>query len=413
MTHTHDHVAALVEHAALAVHGDEELRLYERVHHFELFLAGVARYVQVGAALVDDLRALGEELVNNAGDRRLVAGNGARGDDDAVTRADVHLLMLGKRHAVERGHALALAAGGEDDELIARHGADALHVHKNAVRHLHIAELHTELHHVFHAPPRDADLALVLDGEIDDLPDAVHVRGERRYDDALVAVLEELVEAVVHLALGERVAGALHVRGVHEQREHALAPQLAEAREIGHLALQGRDVDLEVAGLDNGADRRFDRKRHGIGDRVVHVDELHLEAPGGDRLARLNGDDLRFIEQATLLQLELHEPRGQARRIDGRVDPVHHIRQRADVVLVAVREKHTADAALVLHKIAHVGNDNIHAVHIVVREAHAAVHDYDVPAVLIRREVLADLVETAKGNDLQFLCHKIIVTPVR
>jgi len=83
------------------------------------------------------------------------------------------------------------------------------------------------------------------------------------------------------------------------------------------------------------------------------------------------------------------------------------------MVLVAVREKHAADAALVLHKIAHVGNDNIHAVHIVVREAHAAVHDYDVPAVLVRREVLADLVETAKGNDLQFLCHKIIVTPVR
>ena len=142
------------------------------------------------------------------------------------------------------------------------------------------------------------------------------------------------------------------------------------------------------------------------------MDELHLEAPGADRLARLDGNDLRLIEQTALLQLKLHKSRGQACRIDGRVDAVHHIRQSADVVLVAVREEYAPDAALVLHKIAHIGNDNIHAVHIVVREAHAAVHDNDIPAVLVRREVLADLVETAKGNDLQFLCHRKINTPV-
>ena len=39
--------------------------------------------------------------------------------------------------------------------------------------------------------------------------------------------------------------------------------------------------------------------------------------------------------------------------------------------------------------------------------------DLRIRELLERREVLADLVETAKGNDLQFLCHKIIVTPVR
>ena len=57
-----------MEHAALAVNRDKELRLYQRVHHFELFLAGVARYVQVGAALVDNLHALGEQLVDDAGE---------------------------------------------------------------------------------------------------------------------------------------------------------------------------------------------------------------------------------------------------------------------------------------------------------------------------------------------------------
>ena len=42
----------------------------------------------------------------------------------------------------------------------------------------------------------------------------------------------------------------------------------------------GRGVDLEVAGHDNGADRRMDGKGDGVGNGVVHMDELHLEAAG-------------------------------------------------------------------------------------------------------------------------------------
>jgi len=40
-----------------------------------------------------------------------------------------------------------------------------------------------------------------------------------------------------------------------------------------------------------------------------------------------------------------------------------------------------------------------------IREAHAAVDDDDLAAVLIDGHVLADLVETAKRNDFQFFCH--------
>ena len=214
VTHTHDHVAALVEHAALAVHGDEELRLYERVHHFELFLAGVARYVQIGAALVDDLRALGEELVNNAGDRRLVAGNGARGDDDAIARADVHLLMLGKRHAVERGHALALAAGGDYDGPVLRLALYLVELHQHAFRDVHVAKLDGYLYHVLHTPARHCHLALILRRDVHDLLDALNV-GRKGCDDyAFLAALEELVELFRDLALGFGVAGLFDVRRV-------------------------------------------------------------------------------------------------------------------------------------------------------------------------------------------------------
>lgn len=65
----------------------------------------------------------------------------------------------------------------------------------------------------------------------------------------------------------------------------------------------------------------------------------------------------------------------------------------------------------VFHQIADVGNDAVDAVHIVAGEGHATVHHDDVAAVLIDGHVLADLIQTAKGNDLEFFCHKRINAP--
>ena len=70
------------------------------------------------------------------------------------------------------------------------------------------------------------------------------------------------------------------------------------------------------------------------------------------------------------------------------------------MVLVPVGDEHAADAVLVLDKIAHVGDDAVDAVHVVAGERHAAVDHDDLAAVFIGGHVLADLVETAKGNDL-------------
>ena len=96
---------------------------------------------------------------------------------------------------------------------------------------------------------------------------------------------------------------------------------------------------------------------------------------------------------------------GQARRIDGRVDPVHHIRQRADVVLVAVGDEEAAELLLIFCKIGDVRNDKVHAVHVVLGEAEAAVDDDHVLAVFQHGHVLADLIQTAERNDLQFFCQ--------
>ena len=72
------------------------------------------------------------------------------------------------------------------------------------------------------------------------------------------------------------------------------------------------------------------------------------------------------------------------------------------MILMPVGDEQTPQPAAVFHQIADVGNDAVDAVHIVAREGHATVHHDDVAAVLI---------ETAKGNDLEFFCHKRINAP--
>ncbi len=78
---------------------------------------------------------------------------------------------------------------------------------------------------------------------------------------------------------------AIDVRAVREQREHALGAELGEPVEVEVLAVDRRLIDLEVAGMDDRADRRRDGQRHTVGHAVRHADELDREWPDRHRAA--------------------------------------------------------------------------------------------------------------------------------
>lgn len=96
---------------------------------------------------------------------------------------------------------------------------------------------------------------------------------------------------------------------------------------------------------------------------MVDVDKLHLEAAGFYYLARLVGEELDLALQMMLLKLELDKPGSEPRAVDGAVELLHGIGNAADVVLVAVCQKHAADLFLILDQIRHVRDDKVDAVH--------------------------------------------------
>ena len=108
--------------AIVAVDGDEELGADEVDEQAQLFLAAVAADVDqaVGAVVVDDVGVAAAEVVDDAEDAFLVAGNDARAEDHGVAGIDVGVLVVVDGGAAESAHGFALGAADEDHQLLGR-----------------------------------------------------------------------------------------------------------------------------------------------------------------------------------------------------------------------------------------------------------------------------------------------------
>ena len=246
---------------------------------------------------------------------------------------------------------------------------------------MEVIQLRCDLQDVLHAAARDGDLAAVAVGDVEHGLDAVHVRGECRDDDAVLAALEVAVKTLGHDGLRRGVALTLDVRRVAQQGVDALLAEHAEAAEVRHAVLR-RGVYLEIARHDNGADRRMDGKGHGVGNGMVHMDKFYAEAAGLYHVAGLVGHQLDRVDQRVLLQLQLDEAVGHGSAVNGADDLLHEVGDGADVVFVTVGDEHPPQLLGIGNHIGKVGNYQINAVHILIGEAYAAVNDNHILAIL-------------------------------
>ena len=106
-----------------------------------------------------------------------------------------------------------------------------------------------------------------------------------------VEPLHDLAEGLADGPLGRRVAGVLGARRVRQQAQHALGAEAGQQGEVGQLAVDRRVVELEVAGVDDRAERRAQGDAHRVGDRVADAEGGRLERAKVDRVARLQGPD--------------------------------------------------------------------------------------------------------------------------
>ena len=118
--------------------------------------------------------------------------------------------------------------------------------------------------------------------------------------------------------------------------------------------------------------------------------------------------ELRAGEEPVLVELRLDEPERQLRRQHARHRHfAQDVRQRADVVLVRVREQDGLDVARVVLQVREVGKDEVDAEVLVAREREPGVDEDAATLGLVQRHVLADLAEAAERDDADALRHRV------
>ena len=223
-------------------------------------------------------------------------------------------------------------------------------------------------------------------GEREDLLDPVNVRREGRDDDAPRRAREWLGERSPDLHLRARVAGAVDVRRVGAEHEHALGAELGEPPVIGRLAVERARVELEVSGVHERADRRPDRQADG-------------ERADLDAVARPHRPEIGALGEPVLAEPFGDQGQRQRRAEDGHARLSEEVGHRADVVLVAVGQEDSAEPVPLGEGVGEVGDHVVDAGQLVGVGEHEATVDGDqIVAGLDEHHVEADLAESAEGD---------------
>ena len=273
----------------LAVNRNEIFRLDDAHYHFQLLLAGVAGDMDFVHLLIYDIRAELHQLVNDTADGLFVAGNRSCGNYNIIVRVNFDLTVIRERHAGQGAHRFALAARGDDNELIGGIAVYHIDIDNYPLGDVEIAELRRDAHDIFEASADERDLAPETCRNIHYLLHAVDIGRECCNYYAVVARLaEEGLERFADLSLALGEAGTLGVGGVGHKAEDSLLPYLGESAEIHHTAVDRRCVDFEVARVDDSAALAADSESECVGYGMVDMDSLNGKAAEGYHIAGID-----------------------------------------------------------------------------------------------------------------------------
>ena len=158
-------------------------------------------------------------------------------------------------------------------------------------------------------------------------------------------------------------------------------------------------VDLPVAGVEHAAIGRLDQQRVAFGDRVR---ERHVgEAERAEREAAVarDRDELHLLGDPLLLQLAADQPRGEGRGVERHAEIGGQIGDRADMILMPVRE-HDADQAvgMTLDEV-EIGEHEIDAGIGGIGEGEAEIDHHPFAVAAVEIDVHADFARAAEREE--------------
>ena len=329
-------------------------------------------------------------------------GNDPRREHHRVALLDLGVLVIVHRSAGERRHGLALGAADQHADLFGRKILHLAGMDQQALGNLDVTEVLGDLRGVVHRAPGERHLASVLPRHLHRQLDAMDGGRKTGDEQPPLGVREHFVKFAAHGALTRRVALALHVGRVLEQRQHACLAVLGEGVQIEQPVVGRRGIDLEIAGMDDHAQRSVDGQRHAIHQAMRDLDGVDGEGPDLETLARTDLAQVGVVEQAVFFEFVFHVGQGELRAPDRHIQLAENPGQRADVVFVAVGENDAFHPLAVFGQIGDVRDNNIDAQQFGFRKHQAAVDDDDVVTPANGHAVHPELAQAPEGYDVQF-----------
>ncbi len=219
--------------------------------------------------------------------------------------------MFGRRDPGEGGGRLTLAAGDHQHPLLSGELQDLVERQQQAIRRIEIPQVESDSGVLLHAAPGHRDFAAVLLGGQQGHVDAADIRGEGGDDDLAPRLLDHRVHLLEHDPLRGGAALGFDADGVGEERQNALVAETAQSALVRRQIHHRRGIELEVGRIDDRPDRRMDRDRVGVRDRVGDVDRLDRQLPQVNSVALAQRVERDQLVEAVLEELAFDKAEGQ------------------------------------------------------------------------------------------------------
>ena len=206
-----------------------------------------------------------------------------------------------------------------------------------------------------------------------------------------------------HAAFRARRLGIEHIGRIADQRQHAVIAdrgQFLHARRYADLRLV---VELPVAGVENIAIGRVDQQRVALGNRMGERDIADAEGAERETVEMIDDVEFDLVGNSRLIELVLHQSRGERRRIERHAEVGGEIGHCADVVLMGMGQHHADQILAPLLDEFEIGEDQIDPGIFVAAEGHAEIDHQPFAVAAIEIDVHANLARTAERKEQQFL----------
>ena len=373
-------------------------------HQLQLLLAGVPMHMHRRYPVVKHPRPLPQQVVNRLAHRALIPRYRRRRNNHRVPLNQLHIptLPIGNPH--QRRRRLPLAPRGHQRHPLRRPLPRFPHRNNRAGQRRQIPHLSRHIHIRHHTAPHKCHLAPVLLRRADYLLNPADERRKSSDDNPPRRIPDRPIQRRPHRLLRRRIARQLRISRIRTKQQHALRPPFRQRRQVNGMPVHRSMVNLEIPRMNDATPGRVNANPHRIRDAVAHPKPGRPEAlPKLNRLLRLHHMDVRRRVPCPppLVQLDRNQPMRQPRRIHRNIQLRQHIRQRANMVLVAVRNQYPPHPLRPRRQIRNIRDNQVNARHILSRKLNAAVNNDNVVAALQRHHILADLAQTAQRQNPQ------------